>query len=53
MLHGDTFKAREVMQRVVAHTENVKPEIASALAESYEQQQVYTEAYRYYFKSQN
>jgi len=53
MEHGDTFKAREVMQRVVAHTENTKPEIASALAASYESQKVYTEAYRYYFKSCN
>ena len=38
------------MQRVVAHTENTKPEIAFYLAKSYEAALINTEAYRYYFK---
>lgn len=35
---------------MVGHIENSKPLIAMALAESFEESKLYTEAYRYYFK---
>lgn len=37
----------------MAFTENTKPEIANCLAESYEGQRIFTEAYRYFFKARN
>lgn len=42
-----------MLQRIIAQTENARPEIAEMLAESYEAQKIYSEAYRYYFKARN
>lgn len=51
--HGDRYKARELVQRVIGHTQNARPEIATFLAQSFQKDQLFTEAYRYYFKERN
>lgn len=42
-----------MLERVIAHTNNKRPEIAEMLAASYEKQGIFSNAYRYYFKATN
>jgi len=51
--NGDVRKAAALLERVIAHTNNKRPEIADMLAASYEQLGIFSNAYRYYFKAVN
>ena len=42
-----------MVERVIAHTGNKRPEISDMLAASFEQLGIFSNAYRYYFKALN
>ncbi len=53
LTHGDQTKASNLLERIIAHTQNERPEIAEMLAQSFFEKEIYSQAYRYFFKARN
>jgi tetratricopeptide (TPR) repeat protein len=53
MEKGDQKRAQGVFERIIAHSNNKRQEIAERLALSYKEEGIYSKAYKNYYKSRN
>lgn len=53
MNNGDIDRVQGVLDRIIGFSNNMRPEIAELLAQSFRKQGLYSRAYKYFFKSMN